>query len=129
MRPESSRPEAVFVLLLMQGLFWLIAGISAMPFAIAGETYMGVLGLLTMLLALATLLLGLGVLRRSRGARAWTIALEVVCLFGTAVLLIVPIGFNGGLVSLLVNAALPVAVIVLLRKDEVSSALTRTPTP
>jgi hypothetical protein len=41
----------------------------------------------------------------------------VICLFGTALLLLVPIGFNGGPVSLLVNVLLPVAVIVLLRKE------------
>ena len=107
----------MFVLLLMQSLCWLIAGISAMPFALAGEVYMGALGLVTMLLSLATLLLGIGVLWRRRRARSWTIALEVLCLFGTGVLLVLPIGFNAGIVSLLVNAALPTAVIVLLRKD------------
>ncbi len=105
------------MLLLMQSLFWLIAGISAMPFALAGEVYMGGLGVLTMLLALATLLLGIGVLWRMRRARALTIALEVVCLFGAAVLLLLPIGSNGGVVSILVNTALPVAVLVLLRKE------------
>jgi hypothetical protein len=113
----SSRPEAAFVLLLMQSLSWLIAGISALPFALAGEIHMGVLGLITMLLALGTLLLGIGVLWRRRRARAWAIALEVVCLFGAALLLVLPIGYNGGVVSLMVNVALPVAVIVLLRKD------------
>jgi hypothetical protein len=113
----SSRPETAFVLLLMQSLTWLIAGISALPFALAGEIHMGVLGLITMLLALGTLLLGIGVLWRRRRARAWAIALEVVCLFGTALLLVLPIGYNGGVVSLMVNVALPVAVIVLLRKD------------
>jgi len=61
-------------------------------------------------------------LRRRRGARSLAIALEVVCLFGTAVLLLLPIGFNGGVVSVLVNAVLPVAVIVLLRKDRDSLA-------
>ena len=101
----------------MQSLFWLIAGISAMPFALAGEVYMGGLGLVTMLLALTTLLLGVGVLWRRPRARALAIALEVLCLLGTAVLLILPIGVNGGLVSLLANVALPVAVIVLLGKS------------
>ena len=105
------------MLLLMQSLFWLIAGISALPFALAGEVYMAALGLFTLLLSLATLMLGIGVLWRRRRARSWAIALEVLCVFGTAVLLVLPIGFNGGVVSLLVNVALPIAVIVLLRKD------------
>ena len=71
----------------------------------------------TILLALATFLLGVGILRRSPRGRAMTIALEVISLFGTGVLVLLPIGFNHGLVSLLVNAALPLAVIVLLRKE------------
>lgn len=118
MQPDvSSRPEAVFVLLLMQSVLWLIAGISAAPFALAGETYMAVLALATLLLALATLMVGIGVLWRRRGARALAIGLEVVCLAGAAALLLLPIGSNHGVVSLLVNVVLPVAIIVLLRKE------------
>jgi hypothetical protein len=105
------------VLLLMQTLFWFIAGVSAVPFAIAGERFMAGLALVTLLLALATFLTGLGVLHRRGGARRNAIVLEVICLFGTGLLLLVPIGFNGGPVSLLVNVLLPVAVIVLLRKE------------
>jgi hypothetical protein len=101
----------------MQSLFWLIAGVSAIPFAIAGELFMAGLALVTLLLALATLLTGLGVVRRRRGARRNALALEVICLAGSALLLLLPIGFNGGPVSLMVNVLLPVAVIVLLRKD------------
>ena len=119
MRPDmSSRPETAFVLLLMQSLFWLIAGISAAPFALGGEVHMAALALATMVFALATLLVGIGVLWRRRRARGIAIGLEVACLAGTALLLIVPIGFNNGPVSLLVNAVLPVAVIVLLGKQE-----------
>ena len=101
----------------MQCVFWLIAGISAVPFALAGEVHMAGLALATVLLALFTLLLGIGVLWRSRRARSWVIALEVVCLAGTAILLLLPIGFNSGVVSLMVNVALPVVVIVLLRRS------------
>jgi hypothetical protein len=102
----------------MQSLFWLIAGISAVPFALAGEVYMGVLAVVTMLLALVTLLLGIGVLWRRRRARAWAIRLEVVCLAGTVLLFALPIGANRGLVSLLVNVVLPLAVVALLGKGQ-----------
>ena len=115
-RDESTRPEAAFVLLLMQSLFWLIAGISAVPFVFGGEVHMAGLAVATMLLALCTLLLAIGVLWRRRRARAWAIGLEVVCLVGTALLLAAPIGYNRGLVSVLVNVALPIAVITLLSK-------------
>jgi hypothetical protein len=113
----SSRPEAAFILLLLQSTFWLIAGISAAPFALAGEVFMAGLALATLLLALGTCLGAIGVLWRRRWARAAMIVLEVTCLLGAALQLLLPIGFNRGPVSILVNAALPVAVLVLLRKD------------
>jgi len=117
----SSRPEAAFVLLLMQSVFWLIAGISAAPFVLGGEVFMAGLAVATLLLALGTCMGAIGVLWRRTWARVAVIALEVTCLFGSAVLLLVPLGFNRGLVSVLVNVAVPVAVIVLLRKDREAS--------
>lgn len=105
------------MLLLMQALVWLIAGISAVPFALAGEPHMAILALVTMLLALGTVLCAIGVLWRRPPARGLAIGLEVTCLFGSALLWWLPIGFNTGLVSTLVNVVLPIAVIVLLRKD------------
>jgi uncharacterized membrane protein len=117
----SSRPEGAFVLLLMQGLFWLIAGISAAPFVLAGEVHMAGLALASMLLALGTCLVALGVLWRRRWARAWAMAIEIVCLFGAFVLFTLPIGANRGPVSLLVNVVLPIAVILLVRKREAFS--------
>ena len=112
----SSRPEAAFVLLLLQSLTWLIAGISAAPFVLAGETHMAGLALASLLLALATCLVALGVLWRRRWARGWAMGLEITCLFGTSLLVMLPVGFNRGPVSLLVDAVLPVAVILLVRE-------------
>ena len=118
-RPDavSTRPEAAFVLLLMQSVCWLIAGIAAAPFALGGELFMAGLAVATLLLALCTSLAGIGIVWRRRRARRIAIALEVVCLAGAALLLLLPIGANSGPVSLLVNVALPIAVVVLLRKD------------
>jgi hypothetical protein len=115
---RSARPEAAFVLVLIQSLVWAITGISAVPFALAGEMHMAALAVATMLLALGSLVCAIGVLWRRRWARGIVIALEVVCLFGTAVLFVAPIGFNHGLVSILVNAALPLAVVVALAPNE-----------
>jgi len=112
----SSRPEAAFVLLLMQSIFWTIAGISSAPFALGGEAFMAGLALASMLFALGTCLCAIGLLWRRRWARTVVIALEVTCLLGSAVQLLLPIGFNRGLVSVLVNMAVPVAVLVLLRR-------------
>jgi hypothetical protein len=114
----TSVPDAAFVLVLMQSLFWAIAGLSAVPFVLGGEIHMAGLALLTLIFAFGTVLCAIGVLWRRRWARALTIAIEVICLASSALLQWLPIGFNHGLVSILVNVALPIAVIVLLPKDQ-----------
>ena len=113
---SSSRPEAAFVLLLIQALLWTIAGISAIPFAIAGEVFMLGLGLASLLLALATFLMAIGILWRRNRARRWAMRLEIACLAGSLLLLALPLGANHGPVAWMTNVALPVALIVLLRK-------------
>lgn len=115
MSNQTSRPEIAFVLLLMQATFLTIAGLSAFPFALAGEVFMVVLGLLSLALAGVVVLLGLGVALRNQRARRWTIRLEWVTLIGSLLLLALPIGANHGPVSLMVNLLLPVTVIWLLR--------------
>jgi hypothetical protein len=106
----------VFVLLVLQSMLWAIAGLSAIPFALAGEVFMLGLGVASLLLALATCLLAIGVLWRRRRARRWAMVLEIACLVGSLILLLVPIGANHGPVSLMTNLALPIAVVLLLRK-------------
>jgi hypothetical protein len=123
-QPEvSSRPEAAFVLLTMQSTFWVIAGLSAIPFAFAGEIFMVALGLASLLLALATCLLAIGVLWRRGWARRCVIALEITCLIGSLLLLVLPIGANHGPVALMTNVVLPLAVFVLVRKAHHETAL------
>jgi uncharacterized membrane protein YfcA len=115
MTNDTSRPEGAFVLLLMQAMFWAMAGISAVPFAIAGEVFMIVLAMASLLLALLTSMVGIGLLWRRRWARRTAIGLEVTCLVGSLLLLVLPIGANHGPVSLLSNVVLPAAVIWLVR--------------
>src|ERR1700674_2604021 len=100
----------------MQALLWTIAGISAIPFAIAGEVFMIGLGLASLLLALATCLLGIGIMWRRNRARRWAMRLEIACLAGSLLLLALPLGANHGPVAWMTTVALRVAVIVLLPK-------------
>jgi hypothetical protein len=111
---QTSRPEGVFVLLLLQSAFWMVAGLSALPFALAGELHMAGLGIASLVLALFVCLLGIGVLWRRRWARRTAIVVEVVTVIGAGLALLVPIGANRGPVALLVDLALPVAVVWLL---------------
>jgi hypothetical protein len=122
MSDQSSRPEAAFVLLLMQSTFWFAAGVSAFPFVLAGEPWMAGLGLASWVLAGLGFLLAAGLTRRSRRARRWTLVLEWVCFGGSALMLLIPIGANRGPVSLMVNIALPLALIVLLRGKKMRAA-------
>jgi hypothetical protein len=101
----------------MQSMLWTVAGLSAMPFALAGEVFMLGLGLASLLIALATCLLAIGVLWRRQRARRWVFALEITCVVGSLILLLLPIGANHGPVALMTNLALPIAVVLLLRKQ------------
>ena len=104
------------MLLLVQALLWTVAGISAIPFAVSGEVFMVGLGLASLLLALGTCLLAIGILWRRNRARRWAIRLEIACLAGSLLLLALPIGANHGPVAWMTNVALPIALIFLLRK-------------
>ena len=114
MREESSRPEAAFVLLLMQGTFWFAAGLAALPFALAHEIYEAAVGSASFGLAAVAVALGVGLVYRRRGARRWAIALEAVCLAGGLLQQVLPLGANHGSVSLLVNLVLPAVLILVL---------------
>jgi hypothetical protein len=122
---QTSRPEAAFVLLLLQSTFWVTAGLSAFPFALAGEVFMALLGVASLLLASFSCALAIGAVRRWHWSRRWAIALEAVCLASSALLLAVPIGANHGPVSLMVNIALPLAVIGLLSGTRMRSVFAR----
>ena len=76
---------------------------------------MALLSSLTLLFALFMSLVTIGVVWRKRWARRVAMTVEVLCLAGAMLSLVLPIGSNHGPVSVLVNIALPVAVIVLLR--------------
>jgi hypothetical protein len=65
---------------------------------------------------LASLLLALAILRRRSRALRWAFRLEITCLAGSLLLLVLPIGANHGSVAWMTNVALPIALIVLLRK-------------
>jgi len=122
MEKQTSRPEAAFVLLLMQATFWAIAGLSAFPFVLGGELFMAALGLVSLGLAAFAALLAVGLLKRRTRSRRWAMRLEITCLLGSLLLLALPIGANHGPVSLLTNVGLPLAVIVLLRGKMMRSA-------
>jgi hypothetical protein len=109
----NSVVEIAYVLLVLQASLSLVAGLSALPFAIV-EPGFRVLGPVTILVAIAMFWLARNLRRGRRWARRWLVALEVVSLALTSLLALLPIGTLRGPVPLLVNLVIPLTVLVLL---------------
>ena len=111
---RGGRREAVFVLLLVQGAAWLLAGVAALVFGIAGERVMLLLGLLTFLFGWATFWLATALLLRVRRARGIVLTLEWLCLLWSLAQLLLPFGNGAAPVMVLSGVALPLTVLLLL---------------
>jgi len=101
------------VLVVVQASFSLVAGLSAIPFAIV-EPGFRVLAVITILIAAGMYWLARNLRRGRRWAWRWLVTLEVLSLAMTALLSLLPIGAIRGPVPVLVNLVIPMAVVVLL---------------
>jgi hypothetical protein len=101
------------VLVVVQASFSLVAGLSAIPFAIV-EPGFRVLAVVTILMAAGMFWLARNLRRGRRWAWRWLVTLEVLSLAMTALLSLLPIGAIRGPVPVLVNLVIPMAVVVLL---------------
>ena len=110
---NSSGADIASVLVVVQASLSLVAGLSAIPFAIV-EPGFRVLGLATILIAVAMFWLARNLRRGRRWAWRWLVSLEVLSLAMTSLLSLLPIGTIRGPVPLLVNLVIPTAVVVLL---------------
>ena len=109
----SNAPEIASVLVVTQASLSLVAGLSAIPFAIV-EPGFRVLSLVTILVATGMFWLARNLRRQRRWARRWIIALEALSLTASLLLMVLPIGAVRGPVPMLVNLVLPTAVLALL---------------
>ena len=110
---SSSAAEIASVLVVLQASLSLVAGLSAIPFAIV-EPGFRALAVVTILMAAAMFWLARNLRRGRRWAWRWLVSLEVLSLAMTALLSLLPIGTIRGPVPLLVNLVIPLAVVVLL---------------
>jgi hypothetical protein len=110
---DNSASEIASVFVVVQASFSLVAGLSALPFAIV-EPGFRVLGATTILMAAAMFWLARNLRRERRWAWRWLVTLEILSLAMTALLALLPIGSIRGPVPLLVNLVIPLAVLVLL---------------
>jgi hypothetical protein len=105
--------EIAAVLVVVQASFSLVAGLSALPFAIV-EPGFRALGPTTIRIAIAMFWLARNLNRGRRWAWRWLVMLELISLALTVLLTLLPIGTLRGPVPLLVNVAIPLSVLVLL---------------
>jgi hypothetical protein len=110
---NTSAAEIASVLVVVQASLSLMAGVSAIPFAIV-EPGFRVLAVVTIVLAAAMFWLARNLRRGRRWAWRWLVSLEVVSLAITALLALLPIGTIRGPVPVLVNLVIPASVLVLL---------------
>jgi hypothetical protein len=101
------------VLVVVQASFSLVAGLSAIPFAIV-EPGFRVLAVVTILIAAGMFWLARNLRHGRRWAWRWLVTLEVLSLAMTALLSLLPIGAIRGPVPVLVNLVIPMAVVVFL---------------
>lgn len=111
--PNGSAAEIASVLVVVQASLSLVAGLSAIPFAIV-EPGFRVLSVVTILMATAMFWLARELRRGRRWAWRWLVTLEILSLAMTALLSLLPIGIIRGPVPVLVNLVIPMAVLVLL---------------
>jgi hypothetical protein len=109
----NSAAEIASVLVVVQASFSLVAGLSAVPFAIV-EPGFRMLAVVTILLAAGMFWLARNLRRGRRWAWRWLVTLEIASLAMTALLSFLPIGTVRGPVPVLVNLLIPLAVLVLL---------------
>ena len=110
---DNNAAEIASVLVVVQASLSLMAGLSAIPFAIV-EPGFRVLAVVTILLAAAMFWLARNLRRGRRWAWGWLVNLEVLSLATTALLSLLPIGAIRGPVPMLVNLVIPAAIVVLL---------------
>ena len=109
----NDRAELASIIVVVQASLSLVAGLSALPFAVV-EPWLRLLGLLTLAVAAAMFWFARNLRRRRSWARRWMIGLESMSLLVSVVLMVLPIGAVRGPVPVLVNLVLPATVLWLL---------------
>ena len=110
---DNSAREIASVLVVVQASLSLVAGLSAIPFAVV-EPGFRVLSLVTILIAAAMFWFARSLRRGRRWAWRWLVGMEILSLVVTSLLSLLPIGAIRGPVPVLVNLVIPLAVLVLL---------------
>ena len=106
---EFAGADIAFVLLLLQGGFGSVSTLGMLFFVVAAPA-LAMLGLFAAAMAVLPVVLAIGVVRLQRWARVGASLFEGLLLLGAALRLLLYHGFPPGIVWLLAEVALPVAV-------------------
>ena len=112
--PQAIERESAFLLLVLQSGIGLITAVGPIALAFGGMSGNAVLGLLTIVLAIAELVLAVLFLRGSRRAATWLAGYQALCLTGAGLALTVHLGADSHFAPLLTNVAIPTLLLVLL---------------
>jgi hypothetical protein len=106
--------ESAFLLLVLQVGIGVVTAAGPIVLAFGGSPGDALLGLLTVLLAIAELVLAALFLRGSRRAASWLAGYQALCLWGAGLALSIHLGADDHFAPLVTNLVLPTLLLVLL---------------
>ena len=114
--PPQIERESAFLLLVLQVGIGLVTAAAPILLALGGSPGDAMLGLLTVLLAVAELVLAVLFLRGSRRAASWLAGYQALCLWGAGLALSIHLGADNHFAPLVTNLAIPTVLLVLLMR-------------
>ncbi len=122
--PTAIEREAAFLLLVLQSGIGLVTAIGPIVLSLGGSPGNALLGVLTVVLAVAELVLGVLFLRGSRRAASWLAGYEALCLWGAGLALTAHLGADNHFAPMITNLAVPTLLLVLLLRARERSLAT-----
>lgn len=117
MKQAPIERESAFLLLVLQVGIGIVTAAGPIVLALGGSLGNALLGLLTLLLALAELVLAVLFLRGCRRAASWLAGYQALCLWGAGLALTVHLGADNHFAPLVTNLVIPTLLLVLLLRS------------
>ena len=114
--------ESAFLLLVLQSGIGLVTAAGPILLSLGGSPGNAFVGLLTVVLAIAELVLAVLFLRGSRRAATWLAGYQALCLWGAGLALSVHLGADNHFAPVVTNLVIPTLLLVLLLRARRSSA-------
>jgi hypothetical protein len=111
---KSIERESAFLVLVLQSGIGLVTAIGPFLLTLGGSPGNFILGVLTIALSVAELVLAILFLRRSRRAATWLAGYQALCLWGAGFALDIHLGADGHFAPLVTNLVLPCLLLVML---------------